>query len=336
MPTIFISYRRDGAPHAAGRLYDRLANEFGRDLLFMDIDTIPLGSDFHEVLGNEVGKCGVLLAVVDPQWLSITKEDGSRRLDDPNDFVRIEIAAALARGIPVVPILLDGTKIPKATELPDNIRALSSRHGLEVRATTFHVDVAKLINGLRRLAIQLKPSITARVARWLAGEAAHLGAPRNARSISQSRDQAPNSAIMAAIVRIHEASQVPPLSPAEYRLLFQLIAKEISANDLLGARTLTNIALRAQQHDLEVRLDDVRFVIEVVAEPDPWFEQGVSADLFAGRFRNFVVARCRGEGLNLSADDLDLIDAWFNGAARTARLGHGSSQRPEPKIVRKA
>ena len=105
------------------------------------------------------------------------------------------------------------------------------------------------------------------------------------------------------------------------------MAKEITDNDLIGAQTLANITQRAQERGLDVRRDDVRFVLEVVSEADPWFEQGASANLFAGRFRNFVVARCRGQGLNLSADELDLIDAWFAGgtlpqqlAARAPRL----------------
>src|SRR5262249_35712259 len=127
--------------------------------------------------------------------------------------------------------------------------------------------------------------------------------------------QAPMGAgvIQQSIARIQEACQAPPLAPHEYRLLFELMAKEIGEHDLIGAQTLTNIVQRAQEKGLEVRRDDVRFVLEVVSEADPWFEQGASANLFAGRFGNFVGARCRGQGLNLSADELDLIDAWFAG-----------------------
>src|SRR5207302_2007365 len=102
-------------------------------------------------------------------------------------------------------------------------------------------------------------------------------------------------------------------APHEYRLLFEVMAKEIGDNSLIGAQTLANITQRAQERGLAVRRDDVRFVLEVVSETDPWFEQGASTNLFAGRFRNFVVARCRGQGLNLSADELDLIDTWFAG-----------------------
>ncbi|MBX9589964.1 MAG: hypothetical protein K2X43_11705, partial [Hyphomonadaceae bacterium] len=119
--------------------------------------------------------------------------------------------------------------------------------------------------------------------------------------------------VQQSIARIQEACQAPPLAPPEYRLLFEIMAKEIADNDLIGAQTLTNITQRAQERGLDLRRDDVRFVLEVVSEADPWFEQGASANLFAGRFRNFVVARCRGQGLTLSADELDLIDAWFAG-----------------------
>lgn len=127
------------------------------------------------------------------------------------------------------------------------------------------------------------------------------------------------SAIQQSIARIHDACQAPPLSPPEYRALFEVMAQEINSNGLLGAQTLASIETRAREFGVELRRDDVRFVLEVVSEADPWFEQGASANLFAGRFRNFVVARCRGQGLNLTADELDLIEAWFAAAPQQAR-----------------
>ena len=152
---------------------------------------------------------------------------------------------------------------------------------------------------------------------------------------------ASSAAIQQSIARIQEACQAPPLAPPEYRLLFEVMAKEISDNDLIGAQTLANITQRAQERGLAVRRDDVRFVLEVVSEADPWFEQGASANLFAGRFRNFVVARCRGQGLNLSADELDLIDAWFAGGtlpqpvlARTPPpTPQGAAPMPPPRAA---
>jgi hypothetical protein len=135
------------------------------------------------------------------------------------------------------------------------------------------------------------------------------------------RTKETTSTIQQSIARIHEACQAPPLAPPEYRALFEVMALEINENNLLGAQTIQNVLRRAQEHGLELRKDDVRFVMDVVSEADPWFEQGASANLFAGRFRNFVVARCRGQGLKLSADELDLIEAWFvgNGAPASAR-----------------
>jgi hypothetical protein len=135
------------------------------------------------------------------------------------------------------------------------------------------------------------------------------------------RTKEATSTIQQSIARIHEACQAPPLAPPEYRALFEVMALEINENNLLGAQTIQNVLRRAQEHGLELRKDDVRFVMDVVSEADPWFEQGASANLFAGRFRNFVVARCRGQGLKLSADELDLIEAWFvgNGAPASAR-----------------
>src|SRR5260221_8150972 len=146
---VFISYRRDDSAGYAGRVRDRLERELGRDLLFMDVDAIPLGTNFSKVLREEVAKCGVLLAVIGPNWSDARDEHGNRRLDDANDFVRIEIAAALQRNIPVIPILLDGATIPKANQLPTNLKELASRNGLDIRHASFHDDMNRLMRGLK-------------------------------------------------------------------------------------------------------------------------------------------------------------------------------------------
>ena len=144
---------------------------------------------------------------------------------------------------------------------------------------------------------------------------------------SQAQPQAPQrpadgaAAIQQSIARIHEASQAPTLSPPDYRTLFDVMAQEITANGLTGSQTLVNIIKRAQDMGIDIRRDDARFVLDVVSEADPWFDQGVSASLFASRFRNFVVARCRSQGLSLSADELDLIEAWFAGPAVAQQRG---------------
>jgi hypothetical protein len=146
---VFISYRRQDSAGQAGRVQDRLQREFGPDLVFMDVDAIPLGTNFSKVLHEEVAKCGALLAVIGPTWPDARDEYGNRRLDDPNDFVRVEIAAALQRNIPVIPILLDGARIPKASQLPDDLKELALRNGLEIHHASFQDDMERLIRGLK-------------------------------------------------------------------------------------------------------------------------------------------------------------------------------------------
>jgi hypothetical protein len=147
-------------------------------------------------------------------------------------------------------------------------------------------------------------------------------------SFAAPRAEAANA--QHSIVRIHEACQAPPLSPPEYRTLFEAMASEIAENGLSGQQTVTAITQRAQERGIAARREDVRFVLDVVSEADPWFEQGASANLFAGRFRNFVVARCREQGLRLSADELDMVDAWFAGGPEPAspRMAIAPPNRP--------
>ena len=148
---------------------------------------------------------------------------------------------------------------------------------------------------------------------------------------ARSADQA--TQIQQSIARIHEACQAPALAPAEYRVLFEVMAQELTTNGLQGGQTLANITQRAREFGLDLKRDDLRFILEVVSESDPWFEQGASANLFASRFRNFVVARCRSQGLNLSADELDLVDAWFSSqgpqAARAPSYGRTAQAAPQ-------
>lgn len=143
----------------------------------------------------------------------------------------------------------------------------------------------------------------------------------------QRMDQA--TAVQAVIARVHEACQAPPLGPQEYRAVFEAAAAEINDNGLAGAQTLTAIVERVGVRGANVRREDVRFVLDVVSESDPWFENGATANLFAGRFRNFVVSRCRDQGLTLSASELDLIDAWFTGSP----MPDLTEQRVQPTAV---
>jgi hypothetical protein len=150
MQAIFISYRRDDSEGQAGRLYDDLSRRFGNSFVFMDVAAIEPGLDFRKVIDHNVASCGVLLAVIGPTWLDATDEAGRRRLDNPTDFVRLETASALKRDIPVVPVLVHGAKMPKAEQLPEDLRELAYRNGLELTHTRWDSDVAVLIKALQR------------------------------------------------------------------------------------------------------------------------------------------------------------------------------------------
>jgi hypothetical protein len=148
---IFISYRRDDTAHSAGRLYERLARDFPRSQLLMDVDAIELGLDFFKVLDEQVSGCDVLLALIGPNWVDAKTEKGVRRLDDPDDFVRIEIAAALERDIRVIPVLVDGAPMPRAEELPEPLKPLARRNAIWVSHEGFGADTQRLVEVLQRV-----------------------------------------------------------------------------------------------------------------------------------------------------------------------------------------
>jgi hypothetical protein len=152
MSKILISYRREDSADVTGRIYDRLVQKFGQGAVFKDVDSIPLGVDFRTFLDEQVAKCEVFLAVIGQDWMKKRGSKGKSRLDDPGDFVRIEIELALKRKIPVIPVLVSGASIPPPKRLPASIQDLSYRHGIVVRVDPdFHRDMDRLIEYLKKL-----------------------------------------------------------------------------------------------------------------------------------------------------------------------------------------
>jgi hypothetical protein len=147
---IFLSYRREDSADVAGRIYDRLVHKFGKEQIFKDVDSIPLGVDFRKHLAQMVGSCDILLAVIGNNWQTADRPDGQRRLDDPKDFVRIELESTLQRDIPVIPVLVRGADIPDESNLPTTLATLAYRNGIAVRADPdFHRDMDRLIEGVQ-------------------------------------------------------------------------------------------------------------------------------------------------------------------------------------------
>ena len=164
MNGIFISYRRDDSAGYAGRLYDRLAAHFGVDRVFMDVEGIEPGTDFVDAIERAIASCRVLIVLIGDEWLSAADAGGRRRLDDPNDFIRLETSAALARDIRVVPVLLDGALMPHESDLPDNLKPLVRRQAVELTHKQWEASSGELIRTLEHILAAHEPPQAAHVA----------------------------------------------------------------------------------------------------------------------------------------------------------------------------
>jgi hypothetical protein len=150
-PDVFLSYRRSDATGHAGRLYDGLARHFGAEQVFMDIDAIGPGKDFVERIEEAFSSADALIVVIGRHWVNATDEMGRRQLDDPRDFVRLEIEQALHQGISIIPLLVGGARMPSAEELPPSLAALASLQGLEISDLEWTQGVERLAAALTRL-----------------------------------------------------------------------------------------------------------------------------------------------------------------------------------------
>ncbi len=149
MPKIFISYRRKDSEAITGHLNDQLVAHFGSENVFFDIDTMRAGRDFRVQLDEALVGCAAVLVVIGPNWLTASDENGCRRLDQPGDYVRIEIETALNREIPVVPVLVLNASLPQSDDLPQTINQLAFRHGRILRLhPDFKRDVERLVRDL--------------------------------------------------------------------------------------------------------------------------------------------------------------------------------------------
>jgi hypothetical protein len=148
--SVFLSYRREDTRHLAGRLYDRLAQRFGHEQTFMVVDTIQPGAEFAAAIDGAVAACDVLVALIGPGWLHAGDVQGERRLNDPDDFVVLEITAALKRNIRILPVLVDGATPPPAAQLPEALVPLARRNAMRLDHETFRSDVDAVLEAVAR------------------------------------------------------------------------------------------------------------------------------------------------------------------------------------------
>lgn len=159
---IFVCYRRDDTAYSAGWLYDRLASHFGADQVIKDICSIEPGDDLVEVISAAVGSCDVLLALIGAKWLTVTDEQGHRRLDYPGDFVRLEIEAALVRNVRIIPVLVEEAQMPRVKDLPPTLGRLARFQALRLDPNRFASDTGRLVSVLENTLAEVQREGTTR------------------------------------------------------------------------------------------------------------------------------------------------------------------------------
>jgi hypothetical protein len=218
---IAISYRREDTLPIAGRLYDRLQADFGKGNVFMDFDSIPYGVDFREHIKQMIDRSKVLVALIGPDWFGRRTEQ-TRRIDDPTDFVRLEIAYAFEREIPVIPVLINDTPMPKPADLPPEIEALAFRNAVNLHVgLDFHPHTDRLVAGINRLIIESARSASPEV--YMTETRRQLEMPR---APTVSRKPSPP-----------ERSKSPPESPAGLSRKPPPVEKSRPAREVPAPRT---------------------------------------------------------------------------------------------------
>src|SRR5271165_4018575 len=324
---IFISYRRDDASHPAGRLYDHLAQKYPRSRIFMDIDNLDPGEDFAEAIEKSVGSCDILIAVIGRHWLDASDPDGNRRLDNPDDFVRLEISTALKRSIRVMPVLVDGAVMPRSPQLPEDLQAIVRRQAVELSHNRFATDSERIIQAINR-AFE---------------KAAAEEAERERVRLDAERRQRDEKERLQAEVRQPDAKQ---LLEAEQREKERLEAEE-REKERLGAeqrekerllnehREKDRLEAERSEVERQTRLaDSVQARKERELEPAQFEttsaiqdDHGETPKLFV-RFR-LLVARFRVQ-LTVCATILIVCGMWFGGSILYYGYGGREASQPMP------
>lgn len=200
MTRIFVSYRRDDSAGHTGRISDYLSGHFGQDEIFRDVEHIAPGLDFVQSIERAVASCDILIAVIGRQWLTISDANGNRRLDNPDDFIRLEVATALQRNIRVIPLLVQRATMPSAEDLPEPLKGLARRNALELHDTNWSSDMDRLLSVLDTALAGIKSGVTVPLDEPASARAVEPnGQPRGASSAAIVRAASTRSSILIAI-----------------------------------------------------------------------------------------------------------------------------------------
>jgi len=213
---IFLNYRRDETSGHAGRLYDVLAARFGDDNVFMDIDRIEPGLDFADVISEAVASCDALISLIGSRWLTSADAKGRPRLENPEDFVRLELEAALGRDVRIIPALVQNAQMPSSDELPETLRPFARRHAVELSDSRWTFDVGKLIGTLERLetGLAVREEAEREKAEREAQERAGAEAQAQAEREAQERAEAEAEAQMEREAHVRAEAEAQDLAPA--------------------------------------------------------------------------------------------------------------------------
>jgi TIR domain len=235
---IFISYRHADSAAYAGRLYDRLKDRYGHEQIFRDLE-MDVGIDFVERLDDTVGSCVAMVVVIGPGWLDARDDAGNRRLDDPDDYVRVEVSGALRRSIRVIPVLVGDAKMPGRNDLPDALRALARRNALQLSDSRWDYDVGRLMDAVNKVLQEREEQ--------LAAQAPPRDEPSNRVVTQPTREtprppRAPETPTRASVgvsrARAAEATvRSSPLSPALIAVVAAALAA-VPAHDLFAGLPL--------------------------------------------------------------------------------------------------
>jgi len=341
MAGVFISYRREDAPGHAGRVYDRVRAKFGADVVFMDVTAIDAGADFVEAIEQAVGACDVLLAIIGPQWAGAKDNAGRRRLENPTDFIRLEIAGALKRNVRVVPVLVDDATLPVPADLPDDLQPLLRRNAAELRDARWDADIGQLLASLERIVTPREAPLRLEAppaSRWLVrgfaalavvaiGVGAALFGPRAC--APAPGPQTPTSTASTATEQPREAP--PPAGatePAPVPSTPKATAPDVVGRSLPEAREI----LRRAGVDLArvlYRDDRTKVVDLVVVQSDVRTSTGGPAVVLTAIARAAVVIRHRPEDADLARGLLGVLVSSRATAGLAIRTVETPVVRPE-------